>query len=459
MIQCHLIPVPAAWFFRRSTSAALVGLCASLLGCAGESVNMGQNEAEPSPLPSSSRCLDSTTLEGDVVVRTQDEVDSLEGCQVIDGDLHIVAFEGADLRALHALTTVGEELNIGSTEFSEQPASPPGEWDGVQAAARQRLEERWLESLHGLESLESVGALLLTGYAGRDVDPLSNLQIVTSGRLTIQNDRELEGLEGLRNVKNITNLEVTGCPALYGIEALTLPELMTGLTLEFSGLSRLGQLDVRTITGRLSIDHTELRNLDELSSLTWVGLLAVEANFSLENIDGVNGLESAEMIDIDLNTKLTHLPDFSNLQWLDYFRVVNHPRLTTLPTFPMLNLGWRNIEDLRPATPEESVVRQPDLFQVSYNDQITAVTVPAGWLSGGAVLINDNPALTRVDFTEQTSIEYLSIQNNPALGAVGLGALDTVNRIDVIDNPNLQLSVFEPVRTFQTTASGNAAEP
>ena len=58
---------------------------------------MGQNEAEPSPLPSSSRCLDSTTLEGVVVARNQAEVDSLEGCQVIDGELHIVPFEGADL--------------------------------------------------------------------------------------------------------------------------------------------------------------------------------------------------------------------------------------------------------------------------------------------------------------------------------------------------------------------------
>jgi hypothetical protein len=102
---------------------------------------------------------------------------------------------------------------------------------------------------------------------------------------------------------------------------------------------------------------------------------------------------------------------------------------------------------------------QPDLFEVSYNAQISAVTVPAGWLSGGAVLINDNPALTRVDFTNQTTIEYLSLQNNPALAAVGLGALDTINRIDVVDNPNLQFSVFEPVRTFEAAASGNATEP
>jgi hypothetical protein len=317
MKQRNLISIPAAWPFSISANAAILGFWASLLGCSGESVNMGENDVQPTPLPSSSRCLESTTLLGDVIVRNQEEVNSLEGCEVIEGDLHIVAFEGADLHALHALTTVRAKLNIGSTEVLTQE-----EWESPDLAAAQALRERWLESLHGLEALESVGTLSLNGYAGRDVDPLSSLQYITDGLLDIQNNRELEGLEGLRNAKGIRSLYVGGCPDLYGIEALSLPEQMTDLRLEFTGLSRLGELDVHTITGTLSIDHTELRNLDELSSLTYAGLIYIEANFSLQNADGLNGLGQAESIEFEHNVRLEHLPEFSSLRLLDYFRAI-----------------------------------------------------------------------------------------------------------------------------------------
>jgi hypothetical protein len=145
---------------------------------------------------------------------------------------------------------------------------------------------------------------------------------------------------------------------------------------------------------------------------------------------------------------------------LDSFRAVFHPLLATLPTFPALYNRSRGVYgEVIAQDPKLAILLQPDLFEVSGNALVTAVTVPAGWFSGGAVIILDNPVLSRIDFTEQRSIEYLSIGNNAALDAVGLGALDAVSRLDLIDNPNLPLSVFEPVRTFETNASGNAAEP
>jgi hypothetical protein len=376
MIQSKLTSPLASWSVTRATSAATLGLCASLLGCSGDSVNMGENEAEQSALPSTSRCLESTSLEGDVIVRTQADVDALEGCEVIEGDLHIAAFEGADLRPLHALTTVREKLDIGSTEFFTAE-----DLEGSDAAAAQALQQHWLASLQGLESLESVGALRMTGYAGRDVDPLGNLQHITGGELMIQLNSELERLEGLRNAKGIHNLYVTGCPSLYDIEPLALPEQMTGLSLDFCGVGQLDEPDVHYISGTLRLDHTELRNLDGLSNLTDVGSIYIEANFSLQNVDGLNGLMGAEVMEFEHNIRLTHLPEFSNLHMLDSFRAVFHPLLATLPTFPALYNRSRGVYgEVIAQDPKLAILLQPDLFEVSGNVPVslwTGSSVPA----------------------------------------------------------------------------------
>src|SRR5688572_14151114 len=75
MIQSTFISTPTSRPVTRATGATTLALYASLLGCSGESVNMGENGVEPSPLPSSSLCLASTTIDGDVIVRSQEEVD------------------------------------------------------------------------------------------------------------------------------------------------------------------------------------------------------------------------------------------------------------------------------------------------------------------------------------------------------------------------------------------------
>lgn len=450
MIQTNLGFACATRRITHAAGAALLGVLAPLLGCSDDGVNMGQNSLEPPPppLPSSSRCLESTAIEGDVIVRNQEDLVALEGCQVIEGSLHVVAFEGADLGPLYALTAVRDTLDIG------------GGWvlvDDPETAVPDR-SEYWLASLHGLESLESVGTLSITGHMGQDVDALANLRHVTSGVLMIELNRALADLGGLRNATVLRSLYISGCPALEGIEPLELPERMTDLVLDFSGIRRL-ELGVRDITGQLHLDHTELRDLDGLSSLESVGELHVVANFSLEDVGGLNGLRRADSMLFELNPRLTRLPEFSSLTWLESLHVAFHDGLTALPEFPMLNVHTRGFEvEYFAERPEELIVMRPDLFEIFGNAKLSAFTMPAAWLSGGAVIIENNAALARIDFTEQKSLEYLSIQNNAALDSVGLGALDTVSRLDVIGNPGLQLSVFDPVRTFQTIASGNAPE-
>ena len=83
-----------------------------LVACGGDVINLGEREDETA-VPPHSRCQGSRTLEGSVRVESQEQLDALEGCEVIAGNLDIVAFPSASLRALHALRNVEGYVEIG----------------------------------------------------------------------------------------------------------------------------------------------------------------------------------------------------------------------------------------------------------------------------------------------------------------------------------------------------------
>src|SRR5262245_14930603 len=85
---------------------------ALLAACSGDVITLGE-EHGTTPVPPHSRCQGSTTLEGPIKVEDQEQLDALEGCEVIAGDLEIVAFLGAHLRSLHALRQVEGDFALG----------------------------------------------------------------------------------------------------------------------------------------------------------------------------------------------------------------------------------------------------------------------------------------------------------------------------------------------------------
>jgi hypothetical protein len=131
-----------------------------MLACSADAITMGEDvvQAEAPPLPSTSRCRQSRTIDGDVLVEKQEQLAELEGCTAIDGTLTVLPFEGADLRPLYALATVSGAVDIGGTYVTDIY------W-----------REPWLPSLAGLESLESAGEFLVSGLLADNVDALSGL--------------------------------------------------------------------------------------------------------------------------------------------------------------------------------------------------------------------------------------------------------------------------------------------
>jgi len=450
MIQRNVILPVAAVSLGRVLSAAAVGLCATL-ACSDESLNMGEGVpgVETPVLPSSSRCRESPILEGEVVVRTQEEVDTLEGCEEVDGDLYIGAFQNAQLRALHALTSVSGLLTIGGTPYAQNDVIDP---PGLSETQKQEFVERgWLPSLEGLEALESAGSLTLLGLASEDLAPLGNLTTLTDG-LSIWAAPNLKNFNGLQKLAELRMLSISAALQLASFDGLTLPSYVGNIDLTDVDLRQLDPLAVSYI-GSLHLEDTQLHDLSAFANLRGADAIQIVACFRLESLAGLENLESLQSLDLDYNGYLLEVPDFDKLYRLNALRITGSPSLARLPAFANLQVRQNYVPN-----PQDFILSRPDVIELD-DLGVTTFSLPASWLSASVVKITNNAALTRVDFTGQSYVDYLSIQGNPLLENVSTGALDKVNVLEVVDNPRLSLTTFDSVRHLDMTASGNADAP
>jgi hypothetical protein len=423
------------------------------LACSADTITMGEDGAGSAPVPSDSRCADSPQVIGDVAVTNQREMELLEGCEAIEGNLVVIGFPGADLRPLHALRTVSGRLHLAGNP--DRGLAPPD------------VEGAWLESIEGLESLESVGQIHIQGLLAENLDPLASLRELTTGTLSVQTSPNLVDLGGLAQLRGVRELFLS-CEALESMDGLVLPEEMRSLRLiGFSStgappsfLGQLRSIGVRSITRDFFVSGSALKNMDAFSDLRWVGTAEILANPALESMDGLSGLTDAGAIEVSGNPNLTRLPDLSKLYDLRALTVGDNERLTALPPLPLESLQLTYVrEGLVDERPVEFLSSRPDLIDISGNPALTAITLPAAWVSVAAVKIEGNATLTQLEFTGQRAVDYLSIQNNPALGSLSLGDLATVDRLDLINNPGLAPTVFDSVRTFETNLSSSAPAP
>ncbi len=426
---------------------ATIAAFGALLGaCSGDVVNMGDNEPVTTPLPENPLCPNGVVSDTDVVVRNQAELDALEGCETITGALNIAPFEAADLRPLHALTSVG-----GMFAF-DGPYECPGEdsCEGPSATEtnrQQALDDAgWVSSLEGLESLERVGGLLLAGLSATDLLPLTNLRSLTNGGgLTLRSCPNLRDLSGLDNLLGVTALTLS-CDNLESLAPLQLPREMSSLTL-YGRLTELGTLPVATIALDLVIGETGLTTLDAFSKLEWVGGgLAVWRNPVLESLSGLDALTGTGALNVMENPRLERMAELRSLQSLDFVFITDNPLLAELPSFPAL-LPYPDLE--APQTVET--------FTVSGNSALQQLVLPLGWQAGGQVMIRDNASLRDIDLGQLRSADFVAINDNPVLGTIRLDSLARVDSLEVTGNPGLATTAFDAVQTFERTMTGNAA--
>ena len=220
---------------------------------------------------------DTSICQGDVILRTQAEVDAFCGCEVIEGDLVIgnssilnTLFEINSLAPLNGVLTINGSLILGNTLVKK--------FQGLESLRKVNdalviVNNTEFESYVGLNNLEFIGGnfILIENPTIENFEGLGELQYV-GGQMNIDRNDNLRNFQGLSNLKNgIIYLNVTNNDKLLSIDGLEKLD------------SIFKPLDSRT-SGVSIYRNPTLRNISGLDNIKYVGSSFVIAeNVSLED--------------------------------------------------------------------------------------------------------------------------------------------------------------------------------
>jgi hypothetical protein len=430
--------------FDARLTISLIPLLVISPGCSSGEVNLGDGTISQN-VTQTSRCTDSPRLEGEIYVHNQAELEQLSGCEQIEG-LRIVPFEGIDLTALATLRAIDAALDIGADpdvypeDFEEQIA--------FLEPFRALQESGWVDSLHGLENLERVQALYLTGVGVTDLSELESLAIIESG-MVVRHGNDLQNLNGLGAKPPL--LWIADAGALSSLDGLELDVSAGSLILErVPSLVNIDVLQNVTTADTLIISGTGLTELPDLSQLIYVSTLNIEGNAVLTDLSGVAELQAVDSLSIQANASLTNLPELSQLSSLDQLIVNGNPVLEQVSlNFPALQPQTR-------AFGRREVPVSTTYVQISYNDSLARITSPANFIDLQFFVVYQNASLTDIDLGQLERAQFFMIDDNPVLDTVTAPSLASVNTLEVVNNPLLSTAVFDSVATFSRQISGNA---
>lgn len=183
---------------------------------------------------------------------------ALAGCQVYRGSLSLDQ-PGPDLSPLAslrilegALTTTGFNYELETLEGLEQ----------LQSVGEFRFSNDGLRSMSGVSSLREVeGSFYLSGLSAlSDLDGLENLQSAGSFEVSFNSVLvDLDGLSGLQRVEG--DLRIDGNPELTGVDGLTALERITGdLYIRENPKVPMSQIDA--LLGRVTVDGQVVLELE-----------------------------------------------------------------------------------------------------------------------------------------------------------------------------------------------------
>jgi Leucine-rich repeat (LRR) protein len=470
----------------------LLPLAGLTVACSGGDVDLGGGTIVQD-LNRSSRCAESTRIEGDVHVANQAELEALAGCEEIGGRLSIETFTGADLAPLGALRVL-DTLEIGA-----YPQILPEDPEEQQAFVEHFYELQAvgnLASLAGLEAIERVNALYLTAILAEDLGAFESLTEVKDG-LVIRDAKHLRSLAGL-DAENIPLVWVTDSPEFESLEGLATPPT-TFYAERVPALANIDALAPANFLGSLILDQTALQSLSALSGftsaseiylagnpaltdiaglsdLTGVGQLTIVNNPSIESLSALSKINVATEIAIQHNAGLRDISGLDALTELTRFTVTDNPVLSALPEMAGLRsldtlviTGNDSLQEVSLNFPElvpqtTSIgPRQIELsatqIEVGNNASLQRITTPAIFEAVQYASIYDNPNLIELELGNLERADFLAIENNAALSVFAAPALTTADELVVTNNPKLSPSAFDAVQSFRRDFSGNATLP
>jgi hypothetical protein len=432
---------------KSSDAVALFPLLALSLDCTRGEVNLGEG-ATSRNLEQASRCADSTSLSGPIYVANQAELDALAGCEELD-ELRIVPFSDPDLTPLASLRRIA-----GAFELGANPEPLPEDFDEQQvvlAPIRALNDAGWLDSLHGLEALETVGVLYMTGTTFSDLTELESLKAIEDG-MVVRQAQNLVNLAGLEGTEPPSLVWVADSSSFESLAGLEYGALMGSLYLErVPALVNIDALAPVTAADTILLVDTGLVTLPPLEQLIYVADFRVEGNELLEDLNGLGALQAVNSLTLNANASLLGVPAFPQLSSLDTLVVTYNDALEEVAlNFPALVPQTRQI-----GTRE---VRYSTLYvELSNNASLRRITSPASFTAAQFFSAFENPNLVDIELGSLERADFLMIADNPALASVVAPSLTTVDTLEVVNNPLLSTAVFDGVTTLNRQISGNAA--
>jgi hypothetical protein len=253
----------ARWWLLGSTLGMVLGGMLLLAGCSPDATHVGEGDTATGP---GAGCPELRTIDGDVLITSDDDLSALACIERIRGSLAIYSVKVTSLVGLETLRVVEGNLSIDETLF--------------------------LDSLAGLDGVREVhGELRMRGNVLRSISALSGLSEV-GGELEID-DNSLHSLTGLENLASIgdrvsvtNNVFLESIDALEGLTRIG-GDLIIAWNEKLESVGLLGGLE--TVTGRVEVKENPGMTSFTIPASTSVGELFVCSNVSLAEIRAPSG--------------------------------------------------------------------------------------------------------------------------------------------------------------------------
>ncbi|MGV6832730.1 MAG: hypothetical protein ACWA5P_14355 [bacterium] len=424
-------------------------------------------------------------FEGDVILLTQEEVDSFGslGYTEIIGNLYIGGEEYnnapgettniTNLSILSSLTHVSEDVVIVDSGLLQNLNG----LDNLSLLGSLYLaNNEGLENLNGLQNLIEVDNLLIKGSPMTNLNELQNTTIKNG--LGLWSLPFLDDIAALNLTEELVGVEITGCPLIVDSDLTNLFSSVSSLgfvDISFMGInsisflsdlnidilileynSNLSSLDglenftslqslyitnsplvssllplsnLTLVSDRLEISGMEnLTSLQGFNSLISIGSLILDGNHNLVTLQSLNSLTSLNNLEIANSSELQSLEVFSSLTSLNRLEIRSNDNISTLQ-------GLHNLNDV-------------SVIQISSNDQLESISALSNITNAYSINISSNPNLQFLDGLNQVT----NISNNLSISNSNFQTLDGLNQLNYVGE-NLRIWANQNLQSLEGLSS------
>jgi hypothetical protein len=385
------------------------------------------NNPDPSE-PDLRRC------EGVVTITTQEQLETLTNCAIIQHVLTIDPTEVSTLRDVPGdspITSLEPLRNLEEARFLIIRNVPTlTSLEGLTSFSRGSLNLMNNVTLSSLEGIDSFVAGTIRLEQNPSLTSLAGLEQVEAGSIEIRSNNGLTSLSGLSKLTE-GGLNIMDNAALQSLDGLDNLERGTLNLSDNPRLTSLGSLDKLVELNSLSLQNNDaLLSLEGLNNVTSIRFLTLVDNDVLASLDALKSVSSLGGITIRDSNAFASLQGLENVTALDFLEILSTTKLESLN-------GLENVASVgtndAPYNKGVVIVGNQALTSLAGLDKLRTIR--------SRLSIVDNSALTSLAELNnlrrmQSSLEILGNVALPSL--IGLENVESIGgNLIVLDNPEL----------------------